>query len=117
MQCLEYRSVYAILDGKKSLTSSGTILPVDNSRMTSHSVVPDHHGAFLPLHATLQILGQSDVVVQKFEEVIALFLFEADDVSRELGVNIQGFLAGGGMGPDNRMNLDMLARMGWLFSG
>lgn len=67
------------------------ILPVKDCGMRGDSVVPNNNGTLLPLHACLQVGTQSDMVVQKLEQVVALFLLEADNAARELHKIVSGY--------------------------
>lgn len=72
--------------------------------LTGHAVIPDDNGVGPPSHSGLQILRQGDVVIQELEEVIALFLLEANNVPCELWVDIQGLLASCWVCPHDGMN-------------
>lgn len=60
------------------------ILPVQDRRVGSHSIVPADHRALLPLHACLEISAEGYMVVEEFQQVIALFLLQSNDPSGEL---------------------------------
>jgi hypothetical protein len=44
------------------------------------------------------------MVVQKLQKIFAFFLLETDDISRELWVDVQGFLAGSRMCTNERVD-------------
>ena len=73
--------------------------------MGGDSVVPHNNSVLLPLDPTVQVLTVCEVIVQEFEEIITLLLLEADDVARELWVDVQGLLTGCGMLADEWMDL------------
>jgi len=81
------------------------ILPVQDRRVGSHSIVPADHRALLPLHACLEISAEGYMVVEEFQQVIALFLLQSNDPSGELWVDIERFLACSRMSPNERMNI------------
>jgi hypothetical protein len=69
---------------------------IRHQRMNTESTkghLPDDNGSWPPPDAGLNILTPSDVLVQEFQEVIALLLLEADDIPGELGVDKQGLLS------------------------
>lgn len=72
--------------------------------MRSDSVIPHDHSPRRPLNSALQILTKRDVVIQELEQVLALLLLEADDVARELRVDIDGLFACDGVSPDYGMD-------------
>lgn len=47
-----------------------SVLPVDERRVLGHSVVPDDHGALLPLDAHLEVGSVGQVVVQELKKGI-----------------------------------------------
>ena len=73
--------------------------------MRGDTVVPDHNSVGPPLDTAMQILAVRQMIVQELQQIIALLLFIADDVPCELRVDIQGLLAGGWVGADERMDL------------
>lgn len=91
------------LGGK--LTTTRAILPINQRRVRGDAVVPDDDGVGLPLDTAVQVLAVGQMVVQELEQVVALLLLEADDVPRELRVDVQGLLAGGRVGADEGMDL------------
>ena len=80
------------------------ILPVKDSCMHSHSVVPHHDCAWCPFDSALQVLAVCQMVIEEFEEVVALLLLEALDVPSELRVDEQRLLASDRMGTDDGMS-------------
>lgn len=86
------------------LISVSRIRPVVSKELTSYSVVPDNHGIRRPLDSSLKILTQRDVVIQELQQIVALFLLEADYVSGELWIDIKRLLAGCGMSSHERVN-------------
>lgn len=61
--------------------SSTTILPIQNCRVRSNSVIPNHHCTLLPLHSRMHICAKRDVLIQEVEEVVGFFLFETYDTA------------------------------------
>lgn len=57
------------------------ILPINESRVQSHAVIPDDNGLLGPLDAGLEVGAVGDVVVEELEEVVGLLLLEADDIA------------------------------------
>lgn len=74
-----------------------TILPVDQGRVERNPVIPNHHRLLLPLNSSLEISAKSDVIIQKLQQRIRLFLFIAYDVAGELRVDEKSFLARNGV--------------------
>lgn len=66
-----------------------SVLPVQNSRVTSDPVVPHDDSLFLPLHPRLEVRTKSDMVEQELQQKVALLLLEANDPPSELWVHIQ----------------------------
>jgi hypothetical protein len=58
-------------------------LPVHQRRMTRLAVIPNNDRSFLPLDTRLEVGAVGDVVVQKFEQCIALFLLQPDDIASD----------------------------------
>jgi hypothetical protein len=73
--------------------------------VSSDSVVPHHDSVGLPLDTAVEILRICQMVVQELEEVVALLLFEANDVPCELWVDIQRLLASRWVSTDEWMDL------------
>lgn len=71
------------------------IIPIQQRRMRSHTVIPHHHRARRPLDTHLKVLTFGNVIVEEVEQVLALLLFEADNAPAELGVYEEGFFARG----------------------
>lgn len=93
--------------GLRSDTSnmaSLTIVPVHQSGMCSHTVIPHHHGPGLPLHACLDIGREGNMVIKELQKIVAFLLLEADNVSGELWVDIQGLLTGCWVSSNQRMD-------------
>ena len=78
-----------------------TVLPINLCTVRCHTIVPHDHSPRRPLDPALQILAQCNMIVQELEQVLALFLLEADDVARELRVYIDGLFACDRMRPDD----------------
>lgn len=72
--------------------------------MSCYSIVPNNNGASLPFYPSLKVLTERYMVIKEFEKVVAFLLFEADDISGELRVDIQCLLAGRRMSPHDRMD-------------
>ena len=72
--------------------------------LTSHAVIPNYNGIRPPSDSGLEVLRQGNMVIQELEEIIALFLLEADNVSSELRVDIQGLFASRWVSSDNGMD-------------
>lgn len=60
-------------------------LPVDEGRVLRDAVVPDHHGALLPLDAGLEVGAPRQVLVEELEEGVRLFVLQADDGPGDCG--------------------------------
>lgn len=88
-----------------SLTTPRAIVPVDQGRMSRNSVVPNNNGVRLPSHSAVQILAVRQMIIQEFQEIVAFFLLEADNVSSKLRIDIQRLLASRRMRADKGMNL------------
>jgi hypothetical protein len=69
-----------------------TIIPVQQRRMRSNTVVPNHHSSWRPFHACLKVLALCDVVVEKVEKKVGLFFLVAYDATAELRVHEKRFL-------------------------
>lgn len=65
--------------------------PIENLRRDT--VIPNNNSLWSPSHTGLNILAHCDMVVQEFQEVITLFLLEADNVPCELWVDVQRLLS------------------------
>lgn len=48
-------------------------LPVHNSAMLGNAVIPDNHGAFLPLDSGLKVGAICKVIIEELENGIRLF--------------------------------------------
>jgi hypothetical protein len=88
-----------------TLTTTRAVLPIDQCRVGSDTVVPNDNSVRLPFDPAVQILAVRQMVVQEFQQHIGLLLLEADDIPCELRVDIQRLLARGGMCANQRMNL------------
>lgn len=51
--------------------------------MLRHPVVPDHDGALSPLDAGLEVRPEGQMLIQKLEDGVGFFLFEAYDVASD----------------------------------
>ena len=89
----------------RALTASRTIVPINQGRVSGDPIVPQNHSSWRPLDSTLEILGVCHMIIQKLQQVLALFLLEADDVSCELRIDIQSFLSGCRMSTNKWMDL------------
>jgi hypothetical protein len=65
-----------------------TVHPIQDGGVTCDTIVPNHDGARLPLHSSMEIGSQSNVIEQKLEQEVAFLLLKADDSSSELWVYI-----------------------------
>lgn len=57
-------------------------LPVDNGSVLDNSVIPDDDRSLLPLDASVEVGAPGDVLVEKVEDGVRLFLLEADNAAR-----------------------------------
>lgn len=73
--------------------------------MSSNTIVPDNDSSRCPLHSGLNILRICDMVIEKPEEVIALFLFIACNTSHELLVYEQSLFTSGRVCPDHGVSV------------
>jgi len=84
--CLERRLIWPLgLRRDTRKVPPLPILPVHQSRVLRHPVVPDHDGPFFPLDPSLEVGAVREVVVQELEEGVGLFLLEADDLAGDCG--------------------------------
>lgn len=58
--------------------------------------IPNDNGSLGPLDTRLQVLGQSDVVEEEFEQEVRLLLLESDDVAGDCSL-LESFLVKGQM--------------------
>ncbi len=58
----------------------GTGAPVCNSRVLSHSVVPNDDGSLLPLDPRVEIRSVGKMVIQELEDRVGLLLLQPDNV-------------------------------------
>lgn len=64
---------------------SRAVLPVQQCRVLRHAVIPHDHGPLLPPDPHLEIGPEADVVVQEFQDGVALFLLQPDDIAGDWG--------------------------------
>lgn len=55
--------------------------PVHNGSVLDNSVIPDDDRSLLPLDASVEVCAPSDVLVEKVEDGVRLFLFETDNTA------------------------------------
>lgn len=67
--------------------SENGLFPVDDGRVVDAAVVPDSHGAGLPVGAKLQVVRVVDQIVEKLQDAVRLGLLELHDAARERAVN------------------------------
>lgn len=72
-------------------TTSDTVVPIDESRVSGDAVVPKGDRTFLsPTSTSLEIVTLRDVIVEEVQNSVRFFLLETDDVTRESGLNETG---------------------------
>ena len=72
---------------------SSTILPINQWRVSCHSIIPHHNSLGCPPDPTLDILREGHVIVQELQEVVALLLLEPNNIPSELGIDVQRLFA------------------------
>ncbi len=53
------------------------------NKWQGESYIPDNYSPRCPFDSDLKVLAEGDMVVKKFQEKIALFLFVSDDVASD----------------------------------
>lgn len=81
-------------------------LPIDEGAVLSDSVVPDDDRLLIPLDAGLEVSAVREVIVEELEDGVGLLLLEADDLARELRVDVERLLARSRVRADNGMAVD-----------
>jgi hypothetical protein len=57
-------------------------------------LVPDTDVSFVPLITSVEVCSLGDVVAQELQQILALLVSEAFEMSNALGVDIERFIAG-----------------------
>ena len=81
-----------------------TIIPIQERRVGSHTVIPHNDSSWRPLHPRLEILALGDVIVEEVEDEVALLLLVTNDPAHELRVDEKSFLACYGVCSDKRVD-------------
>lgn len=77
---------------------TSTVFPIKKCRVSSNTVIPDNYSPSRPLDSCLEVLTLSNMVIKEVKQEITLFLLIPDDLTGELWVDEEGFLAGNGVG-------------------
>lgn len=94
------------LRGDSGQVSALTVFPVDNGAVLGNTVVPNDNCALLPLDTSLEVGAQGNVVVEELKDGIGLFLLETNDLTGELGVDVESLLAGGRVSAHDGVSVD-----------
>lgn len=86
--------------------SALTVFPVNNGAVLGNAVVPNNNCALFPLDTGLEVSAQGNVVVEELKDGVGLFLLEANDLTCELRVDVEGLLASGRMSAHDGMSMD-----------
>lgn len=57
------------------------ILPIQNCRVRSRTIIPHDHRPLFPFDSHLHICAERNVLVEEIEKVVGFFFFEIDDAS------------------------------------
>lgn len=83
---------------------SRLVLPTQQRRVRGDTIVLDNHRSWCPLNATLQVLRQCYVVIQKLKQIVTFLLLESNDVACTLRVNLERLLTCDGVGTNQRVD-------------
>lgn len=57
------------------------ILPIQNCRVRSRTIIPHDHRPLFPFDSHLHICAERNVLVEEIEKVVGFFFFEIDDAT------------------------------------
>lgn len=57
------------------------ILPIQNCRVRSRTIIPHDHRPLFPFDPHLHICAERNVLVEEIEQVVGFFFFEIDDAT------------------------------------
>lgn len=64
-----------------SQMSPTPILPIQNCRVRSRTIIPHDHRPLFPFDSHLHICAERNVLVEEIEKVVGFFFFEIDDAT------------------------------------